>query len=92
VGETDVRRWGVNGSADLRSDNHDLHLRGQYNQYRKKQFLNRLNFRNDVSRNSTRLVQVNPDDGSLVQPDATIVGYDAKLGRIYGYTTAQIVD
>ncbi|KAI1691141.1 hypothetical protein DdX_22085 [Ditylenchus destructor] len=38
VGETDVRRWGVNGSADLRSDNHDLHLRGQYNQYRKKQF------------------------------------------------------
>lgn len=92
VGETDVRRWGVNGSADLRSDNHDLHLRGQYNQYRKKQFLNRLNFRNDTGRNSTRLVQVDPDDGTLRQPGDSIIGYDAKLGRIYSYTVAQIVD
>lgn len=92
VGETDVRRWGVNSSADFRSDHHDLHLRGQYNRYRKMEFLNRLNFRNDTGKNSTRLVQVDPDDTSLKQPDDAIIGYDAKLGRIYGYTVGQIVD
>lgn len=91
-GETDVKRWGGNTSLDFRSGDHDLHVRGQYAKYQKKEFLNRLNFRNDTGKNSTRLSQVNTSDTSLTQPDDNIVGYDAKLGRIYGYTTSQIVD
>ncbi|MBT0669280.1 TonB-dependent receptor [Novosphingobium profundi] len=91
-GETEVERWGVNSSIDYRSDNHDLHVRGQYNKYRKTEFLNRLNFRNDTGKNSTRLVQVDSNDASLTQPDDTVVGYDDDLGRIYGYSTDQIVD
>ena len=91
-GETDVRRWGVNTSIDYRSDHHDFHIRGQYNKYQKKEFLNRLNFRNDTGKNSTRLVQVDSSNSSLAQPEDNIVGYDDDLGRIYGYTTAQIVD
>jgi TonB-dependent receptor len=91
-GETDVKRWGGNTSVDYRSDNHDLHFRGQYAQYQKKEFLNRLNFRNDTSKNSTRLSQVDTDDTSLGQPDDSVVGYDDDLGRIYSYTTGQIVD
>lgn len=91
-GETDVKRWGVNTSIDYRSDQHDFHFRGQYNKYQKKEFLNRLNFRNDTGQNSTRLVQVDDSESSLAQPDDNVVGYDDDLGRIYGYTTAQIVD
>jgi TonB-dependent receptor len=91
-GETDVERFGGNTSVDYRSDNHDLHFRGQYNKYRKKEFLNRLNFRNDTSKNSARLSQVDTDDTSLAQPDDSVVGYDDALGRIYSYTTDQIVD
>jgi len=91
-GETDVKRWGGNTSVDYRSDNHDLHFRGQYAKYQKKEFLNRLNFRNDTSKNSTRLSQVDTSDTSLGQPDDSVVGYDDDLGRIYSYTTAQIVD
>ncbi|SLK11983.1 TonB-dependent receptor [Novosphingobium mathurense] len=91
-GETDVERYGINSSIDFRSDNHDLHLRGQYNKYRKKEFLNRLNFRNDTSRNSARLSQVDKNDTGLLQPDDNVVGYDGKLGRIYGYSLDQIVD
>ncbi|MEN7537596.1 TonB-dependent receptor [Aurantiacibacter flavus] len=91
-GETEVERWGVNSSLDFRSDNHDLHVRGQYNKFRKTQFLNRLNFRNDTRRNSARLSQVNRDEANLVQPDDTVIGFDDDLGRIYGYTTDQIVD
>lgn len=91
-GETEVERWGVNSSVDYRSDNHDFHLRGQYNRYHKKEFLNRLNFRNDTGKNSTRLVQVDKNATNLSQPDDSIIGYDDALGRIYGYTTDQIVD
>ncbi|MBU0554433.1 MAG: TonB-dependent receptor [Alphaproteobacteria bacterium] len=91
-GETEVERWGINSSTDFRSDNHDLHLRGQYNKYRKKEFLNRLNFRNDTTRNSTRLSQVDRNDAGLIQPEDNIVGFDDALGRIYGYTPDQIVD
>ncbi len=91
-GETDVRRWGGNASINYRSDQHDLHLRGQYNKYRKEEFLNRLNFRNDTGSNSTRLSQVDTDDRSLSQPDDVVTGFDARLGRIYGYDVAQIVD
>jgi TonB-dependent receptor len=91
-GETDVKRWGGNTSLDFHSDAHELHLRGQYAKYQKKEFVNRLNFRNDTGKNSTRLSQVDVNDTSLSQPDASIIGYDAKLGRIYRYTTSQIVD
>ncbi|MBH0114076.1 TonB-dependent receptor [Novosphingobium sp. YJ-S2-02] len=91
-GETEVERWGVNSSVDFRSDNHDFHLRGQYNKYRKKEFLNRLNFRNDTSRNSTRLSQIDRSRTDLAQPEDTIVGFDEELGRIYGYTPGEIVD
>ncbi|XKH10505.1 TonB-dependent receptor [Novosphingobium sp. BL-52-GroH] len=91
-GETDVKRWGGNTSIDYRSDDHDLHFRGQYAKYKKKEFLNRLNFRNDTAKNSTRLSQVDTDDTSLAQPDDSVVGYDENLGRIYSYTTSQIVD
>jgi len=92
MGETDVRRWGTNGSVDYRSDHHDFHLRGQYNRYRKEEFLNRLNFRNDTAKNSARLVQVDPGNTSLAQPEDRVTGHDARLGRIYGYTVDQIVD
>lgn len=91
-GETEVERWGVNSSLDFRSGDHDFHLRGQYNRFRKTQFLNRLNFRNDTSQNSTRLTQVDRDDASLLQPEDNIIGFDDTLGRIYGYTADQIVD
>jgi TonB-dependent receptor len=91
-GETDVKRWGMNTSVDFRSDHHDLHFRGQYNKYRKKEFLNRLNFRNDTSKSSTRLSQVDTGDTSLSQPEDSIVGQDDTLGNIYSYTTDQIVD
>jgi TonB-dependent receptor len=91
-GETDVKRWGANTSIDYRSDDHDFHFRGQYNKYRKDEFLNRLNFRNDTAKNSTRLVQVDAADTALLQPEDNVTGYDSKLGRIYGYTVGQIVD
>lgn len=91
-GDTEVERWGVNSSVDFRSENHDFHLRGQYNEYRQTEFLNRLNFRNDTTRNSTRLSQVDTGQTGLLQPEDNIVGYDDALGRIYGYTTDQIVD
>ncbi|MED5547010.1 MAG: TonB-dependent receptor [Pseudomonadota bacterium] len=91
-GETEVERWGVNSSVDFRSDNHDFHLRGQYNKYRKKEFLNRLNFRNDTSRNSTRLSQVDRSRADLAQPEDAITGFDEELGRIYGYTPGEIID
>lgn len=92
IGDTDVKRWGFNTSIDYRSDHHDLHLRGQYSDYQKQQFRSRLNFRNDTGRNSTRLVQVDPNDTGLVQPEDGILRTDAKLGRVYRYTTSQIVD
>lgn len=92
LGETDVKRWGGNTSIDYRSDNHDIHLRGQYNKYQKQEFSNRLNFRNDTAQNSTRLSQVDTDDSSLAQPDDVVTGYDETLGRVYGYTVDQIVD
>lgn len=91
-GETLVERWGVNGTLDYRGEDHQFHLRGQYNKYSQEEFLNRLNFRNDVSKNSTRLAQVDPNLTGLAQPDAMVVGVDPKKGKIYGYTTGQIVD
>lgn len=92
VGETEVERYGFNGSLDYQTDEHKVHIRGQYNKYTKKEFSNRLNFRNDTGRNSTRLTQVNSEELNLAQPDDAVIGYDDSLGRIYNYTAAQIVD
>ncbi|MDG2527208.1 TonB-dependent receptor [Caulobacter endophyticus] len=92
VGETEVERRGVNTSLDYRGARHDFHLRGQFNEYTKDEFSNRLNFRNDTGKNSARLTQVDKSLTNLASPEASIIGTDAKLGRIYSYTTAQIVD
>ncbi|PVM90357.1 TonB-dependent receptor [Caulobacter radicis] len=92
LGETEVERRGVNTSLDYRGDKHDFHLRGQFNEYAKDEFSNRLNFRNDTGKNSTRLTQVDKTMTGLASPEASIIGSDSKLGRIYSYTTAQIVD
>jgi len=92
LGNTEVNRWGFNTSIDYRSDHNDFHLRGQYSNYQKQQFLNRLNFRNDTAKISTRLVQVDAAATGLAQPVDSILRTDAKLGRIYRYTTQQIVD
>ncbi len=92
TGNTDVERWGFNGSLDWRGDNHLFHLRGQYNEYTETQFRNRLNFRNEGGTSvSNRLEQVDKKAGGLAQPQNAIVGYGAK-GAIYSYTTAQIID
>lgn len=90
-GETEVERKGLNASLDYRGGDHDFHFRGQYNEYTQDEFGNRLNFRNDTGRNSTRLSQVDPRQTGLANPDSVIIGSGAK-GRIYSYTTAQIVD
>lgn len=92
VGETEVERRGLNASLDYRGETHDLHLRGQFNEYSQDEFSNRLNFRNDTGRNSTRLSQVDKTMTGLVRPEDAIIGTDAKLGRVYSYTTGQIVD
>ncbi|MBA4787171.1 MAG: TonB-dependent receptor [Brevundimonas sp.] len=93
TGDTDVTRWGFNGSLDYRGDNHSFHLRGQYNEYEETQFRNRLNFRNEGgTKVSARLEQMDKTRGDLVQPADAVVGYDPKLGAIYNYTPAQIVD
>ena len=91
-GETEVERHGLNASLDYRGVAHDFHLRGQFNEYTQDEFGNRLNFRNDTGKNSTRLSQVDKTMTGLLRPEDAVIGTDVKLGRIYSYTTAQIVD
>lgn len=91
TGHTEIERKGINSSLDWRGTDHDFHLRGTYNEYKEKEFSTRLNFRNDTSKFSTRLSQVNKTDKTLKTPDQMIIGSDSR-GNIYGYTTAQIVD
>jgi TonB-dependent receptor len=91
-GETEVERHGLNASLDYRGDRHDLHFRGQYNEYTQDEFGNRLNFRNDTGRNSARLVQVDTAMTGLANPEDAVIGTDPELGNIYSYTTSQIVD
>lgn len=90
-GETEVERRGLNASLDYRGADHDFHFRGNYNEYTQDEFGNRLNFRNDTARNSTRLTQVDTSQTGLLNPDDAIIGSGAK-GNIYSYTTDQIVD
>ncbi|MFN3228227.1 MAG: TonB-dependent receptor [Asticcacaulis sp.] len=82
-------RYGGNFSLDWRSDATQLYLRGQISKFERTGSNDYTDYR---SRNSARLVQVNAADQNLLQPDAMITGHDAKKGRVYGYTTAQIVD
>lgn len=92
TGDTEVKRWGFNGSLDWRGDNHQFHLRGQYNEYEETQFRNRLNLRNEGGTSaSNRLEQVDKSRGDLPRPENAIIGHGPK-GAIYSYTTAQIVD
>ncbi|UDF05436.1 TonB-dependent receptor [Asticcacaulis sp. AND118] len=81
-------RFGGNVSVDYRSEQHDLYVRGQYAKLNRTGTNDWTDFR---SRPTARLNQVNIDDTSLRQPEQMITGTGAK-GRIYGYTTAQIVD
>ncbi|NBB63477.1 TonB-dependent receptor [Pseudomonas sp. ODNR1LW] len=92
VGETRVRRLGLNGSLDWRGAQQDLHLRVQYNRYDGEEYRNRLNLRNDGLAGSERLVQIDSSQTGLAQPDEMVIGSDPELGRIYGYTTEQVKD
>ncbi len=92
VGETRVRRIGVNGNLDWRGAAQALHLRVQYNRYNGEEYRNRLNFRNDGLKGTERFSQVDKTLTGLAQPEDMIIGADARLGRIYGYTTAQMKD
>ncbi|WP_235074162.1 TonB-dependent receptor [Asticcacaulis sp. AC466] len=91
TGHAEVERKGLNSSLDWHGEDHQFHLRGTYNEYNKKEFSTRLNFRNDTGQFSTRLSQVDKTDKSLKTPDQMIIGNDRR-GNIYGYTTSQIVD
>lgn len=81
-------RYGANFSFDYRGEAHDLYFRGQYNRFERVSNNDYTDFR---SRSTVRLVQANENDVNLTQPENNIIGTGAK-GRIYGYTTAQIVD
>lgn len=81
-------RFGGNFSVDYRSEQHDLYVRGQYAKLNRTGTNDWTDFR---SRPTDRLVQVNVNDTSLLNPEQMITGTGAK-GNIYGYTTAQIVD
>ncbi len=88
--ENELERWGVNTSIDFKyGDNSSFHIRGQYNKYQDVEVHNWLDVRNQ---SSDRLVQVNVDDTSLGDPAVNIIGHDASLGSIYGYSVNQIVD
>jgi len=81
-------RYGGNFSLDWKGSTNTLYLRGQYNRFERTGTNDWTDFR---SRPTDRLVQANVDDANLVQPDQAVVGTGAK-GRIYSYTTSQIVD
>jgi len=81
-------RYGGNVSFDYRGGATELYLRGQYARQELRGTNDLTDYRN---RPTPRLSQVNPEDTSLAQPEAMITGTGAK-GRIYGYTTRQIVD
>ena len=92
VGDTRVRRIGVNGNLDWRGTSQALHLRVQYNRYDGEEYRNRLNFRNDGLKGTERFSQVDQSLTGLGQPEDMIVGADALLGRIYAYTPTQVKD
>lgn len=81
-------RFGGNFSLDYHGDTTQLYLRGQYARLQLRGTNDTTDFRN---RPTDRLVQVNPDETDLAQPEDSITGTGAK-GNIYSYTTSQIVD
>ncbi|WP_343699551.1 TonB-dependent receptor [Caulobacter sp.] len=92
VGDTRVRRVGVNGSLDWRGEAQTAHLRFQFNHYEGQEYRNRLNFRNDGLKGTERLTQADLTLTGLRQPQDMVVGSDPVLGRVYGYTPAQMKD
>lgn len=81
-------RYGGNFSIDWHGDATQLYLRGQFARQELRGTNDTTDYRN---RKTKRLTQVNPEDTSLIQPDQAVIGVGAK-GRIYSYTTRQIVD
>jgi iron complex outermembrane recepter protein len=81
-------RLGGNFSLDYHGDTTKLYLRGQYAQL-KLRGTNDTTEYNDTE--TPRLVQVNQNDTSLIQPSQAVIGTGAK-GKIYSYTPQQIVD
>lgn len=82
-------RIGGNISLDYQGDDTKLYLRGQYAQYKRVEDVNYLMIK---SSRTKRLTQVNPEATNLTDPEKVITGVQANGDRIYGYTTAQIVD
>jgi len=82
-------RFGGNFSLDYQGQANDFYLRGQYSRLERTGTNDYTDFR---SRKTKRLQQRNLDDTSLIQPENAIVGYDEEKGRVYSYTTDQIVD
>ncbi len=82
-------RWGGNASFDFHGETTQLYLRGQYAHFEKTGTNDYTDYR---SRKSKRLTQVNPEETGLRQPEDMVTGTDPTLGRVYGYTPAQIVD
>ncbi|MBC7284858.1 TonB-dependent receptor [Hoeflea sp.] len=82
-------RYGGNLSLDYRGDTTQLYLRGQYARQELEGTNDVTDYRN---RPTPRLTQVDPEDTSLRQPEDMVIGRDEALGRIYGYTPAQITD
>ena len=82
-------RYGGNVSFDYRGDATKLYLRGQYARQELRGTNDYTDYRN---RPTARLTQVNPEETGLLQPDQAVKGTDPVRGRIYNYTTRQIVD
>jgi TonB-dependent receptor len=82
-------RYGGNFSLDYRTDATQLYLRGQF---ARQGLVGSNDYTDYRNRPTPRLTQVNLEDTSLLQPDQMITGSDPTLGKIYGYTTGQIVD
>lgn len=80
--------WGMNLSLDFHGDTTQAYLHLQFASLKKKGTNDYTDFRN---RGTTRLVQVDQTETDLPQPEDVITGTGAN-GRVYGYTTAQIVD
>ncbi len=81
-------RYGGNFSFDYHGNATELYLRGQI---AKQELVGTNDYTDYRNRPTARLSQVNPEDTSLLQPDKAVIGTGSK-GRIYSYTTGQIVD
>ena len=88
--ENEVERVGVNASFDFKIGQHtQLYVRGQYNKYEDKQDHHYFDVRNY---STPRFEQVDRSATNLADPDSMVTGFNDNLGRIYGFTPAQIID